>query len=881
MGFRRGSEWRQWDLHLHTPSSPSDYENASITNEDIIQALIENNISAVAITDHNVIDVERIKELQKLGEPASITIFPGIELRGEYGKEPINYIGIFPEDCDVQHVKDELYAKLDLNKKRKGGRTEDELYCTLEKGTQEIHSLGGLVSIHAGKKSNSIECIPNTLPSSMAQKQDIAENVDIFELGKSADAADYNKIVFKKLNRSYPMIVASDNHNIKKYNFGGNKDAKSCWIKADTTFEGLKQIVYEPTERVQLQDLMPDPKEDYRVIDRITFDDPSFTKSEIQFNQNLNSIIGSRSSGKSTLLNHIAHSVDPIQVQQRGLEGPAKGREWSNLVVHWRDGSHSMADTDDDKGIVFIPQNYINSLAEAQSENSPILNLAEKSLFSSEKALSIAKGKLNNELVDIDRNISVGVTDLFSLINAQARQKEMIKTIGDEEGIKKEIKKLDDEIKKTQVGISEEESRRIKEILEEGVKNKKRIEEVEADIDRLDELSKNNKPNSLISSDLESEFKTKDLYQTIAKELEKAHGAYVEEYRKILNSKKVDLAKEKTKLTIRNNVLKSGDNKKLLEKGIKSKAAKEKRDARNEQEKKLLEIKKTKKYLASLIEKQKNKISEIITYITKRQNLKNDFAKMAKKILHGVEYSAEVKIDKERAEKFFDDALNLHYSTEIDKSKLPKINAEIDKTYFVNANNLNEVFVWILTGKLHVKSGLSLEAVVRGLLEDHTFIKYNLKYEQDDYEQMTPGKKALVILKLLIESDKQKFPILIDQPEDDLDSRSIAGEITDFIKKKKTERQIIIVTHNANLTVNADSEEAIVANRHDKKSPNHGNKIFDYLTGSLESTSRNEKSPTALDSMGVREHIIELLEGGEEAFNKRANKLNIWSQHGT
>jgi predicted metal-dependent phosphoesterase TrpH len=64
--YIRGSEWRKWDLHFHTPSS-YDYKNKAITDEQLISKLKENDISVVAITDHHVIDAKRIRNLQSLG----------------------------------------------------------------------------------------------------------------------------------------------------------------------------------------------------------------------------------------------------------------------------------------------------------------------------------------------------------------------------------------------------------------------------------------------------------------------------------------------------------------------------------------------------------------------------------------------------------------------------------------------------------------------------------------------------------------------------------------------------------------------------------------------------------------------------------------------
>lgn len=107
MNDPKGSIWRKWDLHFHTPSS-YDYINRSLTNEKIIKILRQSEISAVAITDHHIIDVKRVKELQQLAG-TDLTIFPGIELRSELGgKESMHYIGIFPENCDLVDLWNKL-----------------------------------------------------------------------------------------------------------------------------------------------------------------------------------------------------------------------------------------------------------------------------------------------------------------------------------------------------------------------------------------------------------------------------------------------------------------------------------------------------------------------------------------------------------------------------------------------------------------------------------------------------------------------------------------------------------------------------------------------------------------------------------------------------
>lgn len=104
INMTKGSEWRIWDLHLHTPAS-YDYKDKSVTNEEIVNELVENGVSVVAITDHNIIDVERINELRQLGVSKGLYVLPGIELCSELGgSESVHFIGIFPEYVDIESV---------------------------------------------------------------------------------------------------------------------------------------------------------------------------------------------------------------------------------------------------------------------------------------------------------------------------------------------------------------------------------------------------------------------------------------------------------------------------------------------------------------------------------------------------------------------------------------------------------------------------------------------------------------------------------------------------------------------------------------------------------------------------------------------------------
>lgn len=102
--------------------------------------------------------------------------------------------------------------------------------------------------------------------------------------------------------------------------------------------------------------------------------------------------------------------------------------------------------------------------------------------------------------------------------------------------------------------------------------------------------------------------------------------------------------------------------------------------------------------------------------------------------------------------------------------------------------------------------------------------------------------------------DKDNKPLIIDQPEDNLDNHSVANILVTFIRKAKANRQIILVTHNPNLAVVSDAEQVIFVNIDKEK-----DYCFEYLSGSIENRQINER-------------IVQVLEGSMPAFNKRKLK---------
>lgn len=144
---------------------------------------------------------------------------------------------------------------------------------------------------------------------------------------------------------------------------------------------------------------------------------------------------------------------------------------------------------------------------------------------------------------------------------------------------------------------------------------------------------------------------------------------------------------------------------------------------------------------------------------------------------------------------------------------------------------------------------------------DHIRITYGVQYEGVDIEQLSPGTRGIVLLLLYLAIDQEDDrPLIVDQPEENLDPKSIFDELVDRFRKTRLRRQIIIVTHNANLIVNTDADQVIVA----KCGPHRPGQLpeISYQSGGLE-------NPV------IRRQVCEILEGGEAAFKERARRLRV------
>lgn len=144
---------------------------------------------------------------------------------------------------------------------------------------------------------------------------------------------------------------------------------------------------------------------------------------------------------------------------------------------------------------------------------------------------------------------------------------------------------------------------------------------------------------------------------------------------------------------------------------------------------------------------------------------------------------------------------------------------------------------------------------------DHIAVRYEILYDGVDIRKLSPGTRGIVLLLLYLAlDDADDRPLIIDQPEENLDPKSVFDELVSLFIAAKSKRQVIMVTHNANLVINTDADQIIVANASPPASG--GLPSFTYTAGGLENAE-------------IRKVVCDILEGGEKAFRERARRLRV------
>lgn len=862
MNDPRGSIWRKWDLHVHSPFTHLENRYGTVTADDFAKKLAENEVVTIGLTNYFRFKDEDFEFADAL-RAKDVTVFLNLELRTkpENKEDQDMHIHlIFSDKVSKKQINDFLGRLKTFGSKICGNLTQTEIesetvsFQTFKDALAEEGRLGNLVHLRdyvlASCPRGQGEFRPMQSGDGRGNTTAIVidKETDIL-FGRDGDVAFFLKEDRFEGSKKKPVFSCCDAHDLNSV--GG----KSTWVKSDTTFDGLLQTVFDPEERVKIQDRNPlAHRADTATIDRIEYADMSGsgTTTTIVLNPVLNSIIGRRGSGKSQLLKHIAASVDRKQYETRD------GSElygFQSFNVFWKDGKQNSGDESSAKGVFYIPQGYLSSLAydgaSKQKERDDFL----VSLLLKNKDFSFARQTHETFVAEKTIQIQTLVQSLISTLNGVSDIEKEIRDLGTKTDAEGEIKKKKEEQDKYKgSSVTDKE-------LEDYTNAQKLQERATVAIDVLgrdERILQELASSGTIPKSQDWQLLSEQRRSVITDGLKAGNDAYkvvlttaIEQVRKESDAQKSIVQKQQEvinvlqpKIEANKALVPIADEIRKLE-GVIAQIEDAEKRVKAEQDKYAVDL----DAVVTAHSEYATKIKEIYQKVTE---LGGQYKTLS------IVFDSTSKVNE--LQEFIDEDIHTRNTDHLIFDQWSKKSPLVEPT----SEEMRDMVDGLVSGKIALRKQSSgdLPGVLMRLLRNRYHVDFLKSVMTKDgltnFGSMTGGQRAIALLELIFTHSNEKYPVLIDQPEDDLDVAGVANNLVEFLKEEKNERQVILATHNANVVVCADSENVAYAH-----STLHSHQhIFSYQTGAIENSS-------------IRKEIIDTLEGGETALNKRMKKLAV------
>ncbi|WP_367686273.1 AAA family ATPase [Helicobacter pylori] len=849
----KGSSWYKWDLHAHTPYTHLNRAYQCL-EEEFIQKLCDSEIDCIGLTNYFKFN-EKEFELKEKIEERGIKVFYNLEVRLDYqNKEDqcLDFHIIFSDKVSSDGIKKFLLnmkanvcgteKKLaDLEKKdlNKAVVNFDQLLECLEEESLNLRDkylLGFLSREHGSSRSNS-------------NYEKIVKKVH-FLIHSSNNQENLKKDREFWLEYNKPLLQSSDAHEEEQI---GNK---YTWIKAEKTFEGLKQIIYEPETRVSIDENKPqDPLYKIDCVGlrfdkavKITNEKGDTPFCYAGFNETLffspyfTCMIGGRGSGKSTLLQLIASAI--------------KNKSFVKGLKHE------------------TIQKYI--------EIQPNIDIVDSVEYLAQ-----------NEVEEFATNVSKFTEAIFNRMDSKSGGK--LKEL--EKQIKESIKKFDEQIACWQ------EKTKLEEQLKESEKIRKKYQSIVDAYTDKDYLDKRDKLQAKCQSLIDLK-QSKERFWTFIKELKRVVNFESKEnmeeknsYDKVYNQLKQDICKKIEEIDAnRENGCFNSEDEKIRTLGAEHEAlSQEIREFLKEKgvsDENIGDIRNANYHLANIkmnINDLKHEIKEIANKIEgfsygdidknieefkdqineELSKINSAFKKISKNHKEVKPITIEYRLNEDIFEEVFEDfdkLVDKGFNAQRHQSKIKEYLKEIELKNVTGMQHAE--FIEKLDSRIENKKATFYETmkdifdreihfqiyrllILKHLRNVEKYKIFEVRYDKRVLNKTSFGQKCTAVLVVLLSLGNN--PIIIDEPEAHLDSTLIANYLVTLIKKQKQKRQIIFATHNANFVLNADAELII-------QLKNENNKIV--------------AQSFMIESDAYRDDLLKL-EGGEEAFKNRERKYGI------
>lgn len=894
-----GATWNKWDLHIHTPLTHQNNQFNGATVEQFVDQLERCEISLVGITNYfyfqdNELEIIRNTIAQK---GHGITVLGNLEFRisqpNQHG-EWINVHCIFAEHLSTHEINSRI-SRLECHNTT---ANRQKLYCCpnsisasntrLDTITVDYKLL--LDHLHSNFRFGVdflIAVCPNGYGGFRPNRNEgrsIASAIEIEKYGQLVLGRIEDQEFFLNHLERYegavakPVFQCSDAHSMNGFGEDINRSPgvgeKYSWVKAMPTFEGLRQSLIEPSSRVQLSDDFVERtyiKPRFKTIQiggSIFPGQPiRFEEKQIPLNPNMVAIIGGRGTGKSLLLDAVKSNLKNSIVfgNERDLTV-----DTLNITVDQGDGSEVIFDSNEQNyPYLHVSQGDVKKFSEQPDElSSEIKRMLGIAAFNFNQVVTdeitdnIGKYRSFVEYWELSDHLGNRINTPDYQKNIVVQQSQLIQTLTSPQN-KQLIEQYQyniqlinlkqtaiNELKKVQGMIS----RYLTEINHSiGVLNQN-----ESVVDKISLIGSEASNGNILDNvtRLESDIQ----------EFTNSNAAIVTSFQQ--QGINQDISSLLSKVTESQSAIDAAQSK-LIEIDQRTK------DYQSYVQRRCEIIG---NYQAYLLE-QKQRIDDAFNRLKQPQQQWNEEQNiLVTEILNDIEIQGSVFFDVNR---FYE---GLQRYINLGKFRSTQTLTTVQRLIGTFNVSTIEEFFELVSGQAKIicedSSLITLEDFFwkseyfnqggRFELLNYLYSPESLKkflhvnaifeYKGKTVQQLSVGQRGTFYVCLKLATDPFGSPFVFDQPEDDLDNDFIMNQLVPLFAKIKKYRQVIIVTHNANLVVNTDAEQIIVARNE--------NEVISYNAGAIEEGSVTQGT-------GIRFDICNILEGGSYAFEKRERKYGI------
>lgn len=852
--FDNGAKWLRADFHLHTKAD-KEFDYSGEDNDFCrlyVEQLVTQEVGVGVITNHNKFDKSEFKALRKKASKKGVGLFAGVEFSL---KEGIHILLVFDEEWyqgetdNISQFLNQAFYSISNPATPPYPNSNFDLGQTVE----ALDAIGldyFIVLAHVDDR-NGLNELKGRTREAFIEQEDFKK---VLAVQKSGNQSNYDELC-RLAKRRVACVEGSDN---AQGGIGAIGTSRISYLKiGDFNFEALKYALTDHENRLS-PIKRPEVKNSY--IKSVSFQGGLLDGQTINLSPELNSLIGIRGSGKSSILEIVRYTLG-IPLPNMAVDPTYK----DGLIKHiLKSGGKTVITVVNDKKEeyriekIYGQKEDIYKDSELQSGIS-IDAIFDQPVYFGQKDLSNKDADFEGDL--IQRLIGTRLKDVKSKIDTQIRSVEQAVI---------EIKKLSNlsEQKKDTEEIIRNSKHQLKYFKDRGVEKKLQQQTLfDSDISKL------NQTIAAIKSYIE------DLQSVVTE-----HEYFFEQ--KLTGSElNSDLFNEAnsllTQLKSEFSVVKSAAAKsakirasieavlsKLKEKkeGLKGEFAEMKREINTDSIDpdnflKLNRLVETSQLKLKEFEKSESKRNELKKALSvKTTDLNNlwleEYQLIKKEVDRINQNESKLSIEVEykgRRDKYLLKLKEVFKGSGIRETTYQ----EIDTTYpdfieiYRNTAKVDDILNETQAADFKKRFRENTAELLTYKVDNKIVINYNGK----PLEQHSLGQRASALILFLL-AQKESDILIIDQPEDDLDNQTIYNEVIKEIKKLKGEMQFIFATHNANIPVLGDSEKVVAC-------------------------SYNEKAITiqsgTIDNHDSQRSIVNIMEGGDEAFNRRKDIYGIWN----